>query len=99
MTVGSALVDVALKELGKPVQTELALKEKHRSKGAKPSDAVSLGAVPSILSFASVWTISQIGVAIDGVLVAQHHDKAGGCPSLYGVCRRAVTTKPKKPTG
>jgi hypothetical protein len=32
MTVGSALVDVALKDLGKPVQTELALEEKRRSK-------------------------------------------------------------------
>ena len=96
MTVGSALVDVALKDLGKPVQTELVLEEKRRSKGAKRSDAVSLESVPSILPFASVWTISQIGIVIDCVLVAQHRDKAGGCPSLYGVCLRAVTTKPKE---
>ena len=27
-----------------------------------------------------MWTISQIRVAINCVLVAQHHDKAGGCP-------------------
>ena len=80
-------------------QTELAIKEKRRGKGAKRSDAVSVESVPSILLFASVRTISQIRVAIDCVLVAQHHDKAGGCPSLYGVCLRAVTTKPKEPAG
>jgi hypothetical protein len=41
MTVGSAPVDVALKDLEN--QTERALKEMRRSKGAKRSGAVSLG--------------------------------------------------------
>jgi hypothetical protein len=45
------------------------------------------------------WTSSQIGVPGSCVLVAKHQDKAGGCPSLYDVCRRALTAKPKKLAG
>jgi hypothetical protein len=45
------------------------------------------------------WTSSQIGAAARRTLVAWHHDKAGGCPSLYHECLRALTTKPKKLAG
>jgi hypothetical protein len=44
------------------------------------------------------WTSSQIVVAVNRTLVAKHHDRAGGCPSLYLECLRALTTKPKKKT-
>jgi hypothetical protein len=42
---------------------------------------------------------SQIGMAVSYILVAKRHDKTGGCPSLYNVCLRALTTKPKKLAG
>jgi hypothetical protein len=45
------------------------------------------------------WTSSQIGVPASRVLVAKHQDKTGGCPSLYDVCVRALTAKPKKLAG
>jgi hypothetical protein len=38
-------------------------------------------------------------VATSRLLVAKHQHKAGGCPSLYNECLRALTTKPKKLAG
>jgi hypothetical protein len=45
------------------------------------------------------WTSSRIGVTANRTLVAKHHNKAGGCPSLYDECLRTLTTKPKKLAG
>jgi hypothetical protein len=38
-------------------------------------------------------------MAVCYILIAKRHYKTGGCPSLYGMCLRALTTKPKQLAG
>jgi len=43
--------------------------------------------------------LSFLVLAASRVLVAEQHDEARGCPSLYHVCLRALATKPKELAG